>query len=94
MTGFIDAEGCFSIGLSKDSKAKFKYTPKLIFGINLHVKDLPILLSFKDTLGVGTVSTKGKVTSYVVRSFKDLEVIVNHFKQYPLVSSKYVMYQY
>ena len=94
MTGFIDAEGCFSIGLSKDSKAKFKYTPKLIFGINLHVKDLPILLSFKDTLGVGTVSTKGKVTSYVVRTFKDLEVIVNHFKQYPLVSSKYIMYQY
>jgi len=45
----------------KDSKAKFKYTPRLVFGINLHVKDLPILLSFKDTLGVGTVRTKGKV---------------------------------
>ena len=40
--------------------------------VNLHVKDLPILLSFKDTLGVGTVSTKGKVTSYTVKTFKDL----------------------
>jgi hypothetical protein len=49
MTGFVDAEGYFSIELFKDSKAKFKYTPRLIFGINLHVKDLPILLSFKDT---------------------------------------------
>ena len=89
ITGFVDAEGYFSIELYKDSKAKFKYTPRLVFGINLHVKDLPILLSFKDTLGVGTVSTKGKVTSYTVKTFKDLAVIVNHFKLYPLVSSKY-----
>ena len=93
LTGFVDAEGYFSISLFKDSKAKFKYTPRLIFGINLHVKDLPILLSIKDTFGVGTVSTKGKVTNYTVKSFKDLAVIVNHFKHYPLVSSKYIMYQ-
>ena len=94
ITGFVDAEGYFSIELYKDSKAKFKYTPRLVFGINLHVKDLPILLSFKDTLGVGTVSTKGKVTNYTVKTFKDLAVIVNHFKLYPLVSSKYLVYQY
>lgn len=94
MTGFVDAEGYFSIELFKDSKAKFKYTPRLVFGINLHVKDLPILLRFKDTFGVGTVSTKGKVTRYTVRTFKDLAVIVNHFKLYPLVSSKYLVYQY
>jgi uncharacterized protein YfkK (UPF0435 family) len=94
MTGFVDAEGYFSIELFKDSKAKFKYTPRLVFGINLHVKDLPILLSFKDTLGVGTVRTKGKVVSYTVKTFKDLAVIVNQFKLYPLVSSKYLVYQY
>lgn len=94
MTGFVDAEGFFSIELAKDSKAKFKYTPKLIFGINLHVKDLPILLSLKKTLGVGTVSTKGKVTNYSVKKFIDLAVIVDQFKLYPLVSSKYIVYQY
>ena len=43
---------------------------------------------------MGTVSTKGKVTSYTVKTFKDLAVIVNHFKIYPLVSSKYLVYQY
>jgi uncharacterized protein YfkK (UPF0435 family) len=94
ITGFIDAEGYFTIELYKDSKAKFKYTPRLVFGINLHVKDLPILLNFKDTLGVGTVSTKRKVTSYTVKTFKDLAVIVNHLKRYPLVSSKYNVFQY
>lgn len=94
ITGFVDAEGYFSIELAKDSKAKFKYTPKLIFGINLHVKDLPILLSLKKTLGVGTVSTKGKVTNYTVKNFKDLAVILDQFKLYPLISSKYIVYQY
>lgn len=94
ITGFVDAEGYFSIELAKDSKAKFKYTPRLVFGINLHVKDLSILLRFKDTLGVGTVSTTGKVSRYTVKTFKDLAVIVNHFKLYPLVSSKYIVFQY
>ena len=79
------AGGFFSIEIYKDSKAKFKYTPRLVFGINLHVKDLPILLKFKGTLGVLIVSTKVKVTSYTVKTFKDLAVIVNHFKLYPLV---------
>lgn len=94
ITGFVDAVGSFSIELAKDSKAKFKYTPKLIFGIILHVKDLPILLSLKKTLGVGTVSTKGKVTNYTVKNFKDLSVILDQFKLYPLISSKYIVYQY
>ncbi len=48
----------------------------------------------KKTLGVGTVSTKGKVTNYTVKKFKDLAVIVDQFKLYPLVSSKYIVYQY
>ena len=90
----MDAEGYFSIELYKDSKARFKYTPKLIFGINLHVKDLSILLSIKETLGLGIVRTKGKVTSYTVKRFKDLAVIINHFNHYPLFSSKYLVYQY
>ena len=77
----------------------------MVFGINLHVKDLNILLKFKDTWGVGTLSTnfpaatvrageKGKVARYKVKIFKDLAIIVNHFKQYPLVTSKNLVYQY
>ena len=30
MTGFVDAEGYFSIELYKDYKAKFKYTPLVL----------------------------------------------------------------
>ncbi len=43
---------------------------------------------------MGTLSTLGKVSSYTVKTFKDLAVIVNQFKLYPLVSSKYLVYQY
>lgn len=94
ITGFADAESYFCIELYKDSKAKFKYTPRLVFGINLHVKDLFLLLSLKETWGVGTVSTKKKVTNYTVKNFKDLAVVVDHFNKYPLVSSKYLTYKY
>jgi hypothetical protein len=94
ITGFVDREGFFTLELFKDSKAKYNYTPRLIFGINLHVKDLGILLNIKNTLQVGTVSTKGQVCRYSVKTFKDLAIIVNHFSNYPLVSSKKVSFEY
>jgi heme/copper-type cytochrome/quinol oxidase subunit 2 len=94
ITGFTDAEGCFSIEFFKDSKAKFNYTPRLVYIINLHVKDIHILISLKNTFGVGTVSARKKVASYTVKSFKELERIINHFKNYPLVSSKSLVFHY
>ena len=80
ITGFVDAEGHFLIELLKDSKAKYNHTPRLVFKINLHVKHLSILLNFKNTFGVGTVSTIGKVSNYTVKNLKDLAVIINHVK--------------
>ena len=94
ITGFVDREGCFSIELYKDSKAKYNFTPRLIFCINLHVKDLKILLDIKNTLQVGTVSTKNHVCRYEVKAFKDLATIVNQFLDYPLVSSKKTSFEY
>lgn len=92
MIGFVDVEGYFSIELFKDFKVKFKYIFRLVFGINLYVKDLFIFLSFKDILGVGIVSIKGKVINYIVKIFKDFVVIVNYFKLYFFVFSKYFVY--
>ena len=39
VTGFIDGEGCFYIGTSRDSKYRFKCRIKLSFIINSHEKD-------------------------------------------------------
>lgn len=54
-----------------------------MFQICLHKKDISILKDIKSTLKVGGISdnTTNSV-SFRVTSFKDLEVIINHFDNY------------
>jgi hypothetical protein len=59
------------------------------FLIKLHVKDLAILELIKNTLMVGKIRTNGiNLVQYVVESIKELQVIVDHFNMYPLVTQK------
>jgi hypothetical protein len=89
ITGFTDAEGCFSIGIRPDAKLKTKWRVLPVFIIKLHKKDLIILEDIKKTLQVGKIRKSGeKSVQYVVESFKELVVIVNHFDKYPLVTAK------
>ena len=59
ITGFADAESCFSILIQPNNKYKTNYRVKAIFTIGLHKKDFSILEDIKNTLGVGTVTFKG-----------------------------------
>lgn len=56
VTGFVDAEGCFSviIEISKDLKRKVKVS----FEINLHKKDTDILYKIQSFFGLGAVYTR------------------------------------
>jgi len=55
----------------------------------LHKKDLSILEDIKKTLHIGKIRKSGEnCVQYVVESFKELPVIVNHFDNYPLVTAK------
>jgi len=62
---------------------------KPVFSITLHKKDTAILEEIKKIFGVGKVNIKesSKVV-YRVESFKELEIIINHFVKYPLVTAK------
>ena len=89
ITGFTDAEGCFSIGIRPDAKLKTKWRVLPVFIIKLHKKDLIILEDIKKTIQVGKIRKSGEnCVQYVVESFKELVVIVNHFDNYPLVTAK------
>jgi hypothetical protein len=89
ITGFTDAEGCFSIGIRPDAKLKNKWRVLPVFIIKLHKKDFIILEDIKKTLQVGKIRKSGEnCVQYVVESFKELVVIVNHFDNYPLVTAK------
>lgn len=90
ITGFSDAESYFSISVSPDIRAKTGFNVQLIFGINLHVKDTNILENIKKTLGAGYINkSKTKpIISYRVKDIKGLQLVINHFDNYPLISYK------
>jgi len=93
VTGFVDAEGCFTIGLTKSEQYRSGYQVTAIFKISLHRKDYDLLCQIRDYFGVGVITKHGETTiQYFVRSIKDLNVILSHFEAYPLIGQKWADY--
>ena len=89
VSGFIDGEGSFSVTFIKDKSYKSGWQIKSSFSIGLHQKDLAILEKIKLFFGVGGISQKGvNGVQYYVNSPKDLLIIENHLKKYPLLTKK------
>lgn len=87
VTGFVDAEGCFSviIEISKTKKVRVS------FEINLHEIDLDILHKIKDFFGVGAVYHRPdrEKAVYRITNINYLkDYIIPHFMNYPLISKK------
>ncbi len=92
VTGFSDGEGCFSVIISKRNGFLNSWKITTSFEINLHIKDLDILLKIKDFFDVGIVSTRPSKFACVYRVTKNKDIINNiipHFEKYPLISQKY-----
>ena len=89
VTGFTDGEGCFHVTITqrKDIKVGWAIVPR--FSIALHVKDKPILMAIKKSLGVGKIYKERSQTDQLrVESLKELEILINHFNKYPLITKK------
>ena len=91
VTGFTDGEGCFFIGINSDSNYKTGYRIKAIFQIGLHKNDLALLEQIQSFFG----GFSGKITKlgaesfqFRVSSLEDLNLIINHFDNYPLLTRK------
>lgn len=95
ITGFTDAEGCFYISISKNSKFKTGWKVVAYYEIHLHSNSIKILESIqKEFKGIGRIVKNGKnAYSFRVNILKDLlNVIVPHFDNYPLITQKYSDY--
>jgi len=89
VTGFSDAESSFSVSLGKPSNEKQGWRIMCIFVIVLHKKDLDLLNSINNFFGVGKVYLYSSDSCvFTVQSIKDLEIIINHFNKYSLISQK------
>jgi hypothetical protein len=93
ITGFSDAESCFNINITKSKTHKIGWVVQLCFIISLHKKDTALLEQIKYSLGVGNVKKQGKDSIQLrVSSVKDLQVIVDLFDKYPLITQKLADY--
>jgi hypothetical protein len=73
---------------------KAGFNVALFFCINLHEKDQALLKKVQDYFGgVGKISRSGSnLLQFRVASIKDLQVIISHFDQYPLITEKHADY--
>jgi hypothetical protein len=61
----------------------------LIFSISLHEKDKDLLSQIQNFFGFGGIHKHGKDSlKYRVSSLNDLQIVINHFDKYPLLTQK------
>jgi hypothetical protein len=88
LTGFTDAEGCFTIKTQYNLNLKTKWRIRPVFSITLNKKDLPLLKIIQNYFKVGNISQSNKMVIYAVDSFREIDVIINHFDKYSLITKK------
>jgi hypothetical protein len=90
ITGFVDGEGCFFIGINKHPEMTAGHQVLPEFTVVQHKRDVQILYAFKEHFGCGVVrKNHGDRMAYRVRSIKHLlERIVPFFVKHPLKSKK------
>lgn len=95
ITGFVDGEGCFYVGINKHIEMTTGYQVLPEFTVVQHKRDIQILYALKDYFGCGVVRTNhGDRWAYRVRSIFDLsEIIVPFFIKYPLKSKKFLDFE-
>lgn len=94
ITGFTDAEGCFSISIYKDSTRPIGWRVCAEFLIGLHRKDVGLLRDIQGYLGgIGRIGKFAK-DAYALRvnTIAQMLKIIDHFDKYPLISQKHADY--
>jgi len=64
-----------------------------IFQIGLHKRDLALLEQIRSYFGVCHIYMQGSnAVQFIVKSIKELEVVIKHFDKYPLITQKLADY--
>lgn len=88
LTGFIDAEGCFRISLTKVNNA-LGWRVQLFFQINLQARDKDLLENIKNYLEVGQIHISGKnLLQHRIQTIDELAVLIKHLKNFQLLTQK------
>lgn len=84
VTGFTDAEGCFSVNMHITAKKNRYISPS--FKIAQDIKDVQILYAIKQFFNQGTVRIHNTEAKFEI--IGDFQKVISHFDCFPLVSKK------
>ena len=95
ITGFVDGEGCFHIGINRNPEMTTGFQVLPEFTVVQHERDAPILHALKAHFGCGVVrKNHGDRLAFRVRGRKHLlERIIPFFVEHPLKTKKRVDFQ-
>ena len=90
ITGFVDGEGCFHVGINKHPEMKIGHQVLPEFTVVQHKRDVQLLHELKEYFGCGVVRVNhGDRMAYRVRDKGQLKGrIIPFFIEYPLRSIK------
>ncbi len=90
ITGFVDGEGCFHVGINRHEEMTTGYQVLPEFTVVQHQRDVQILYALKSYFGCGVVrSNHGDRMAYRVRGIDHLlQRIIPFFEKHPLKSKK------
>ena len=91
VTGFIDAEGCFMINITKRENRKSEWRIQACFQTKLHIREKNLLLQIKSFFNdIGNIyTTNNTAIIYKVGNLNDIiRTIIPHFENYPLITQK------
>ena len=92
VTGFVDGEGCFHVGINPHSDMTAGYQVLPEFTVVQHQRDVQVLHGLKAYFGCGVVRTNhGDRMAYRVRSQEHLlQRIAPFFLKHPLKTRKHI----
>ena len=90
ITGFVDGEGCFHVGISRHEEMSLGYQVLPEFVVVQHERDVQVLHALKDYFGCGVVRVNhGDRMSFRVRALDHLQnVIIPFFHKHTLKTKK------
>jgi len=96
VVGFIDAEGCFNISISKHPKTTTGYTVQLKIHITQHTKSVTLLHEIKNFFGCGTKvihnKSEDRIRFQITALNQIKQELIPFLDRYPLLTSKYLNY--
>lgn len=90
ISGFVDGEGCFNVGINPNNAMNVKVQVLPEFVVVQHKRDIKVLYALKDFFNCGIVKINhGDIMCYVVRNLTHLfNIIIPFFEKNTLQTSK------